>query len=249
MQKLIIANWKMNLGLAESRALAAAYKEAFAGWTSTTVAACPSEFALTTVAKELKGSKVLLGAQNCFWESKGAYTGEAAAVSLEEIGCRYVLLGHSERRQYLYESCRQINLKLMNVLGASRLTAVVCVGEDAKVRKAKKHLAFVDGQLKRALAKVNLSENRLVIAYEPIWAIGTGVAATPADADEMHKAIRGRLIKLLGAEMGANVPILYGGSVNATNARDFLSLKEVGGLLVGGASLDAKNIKKIANFK
>ncbi|MEI6378686.1 MAG: triose-phosphate isomerase [Candidatus Falkowbacteria bacterium] len=249
MQKLIIANWKMNLGLAESRALAAEYKKQFAGWVNTQIVACPSEFALTTVAKELKGSKVSLGAQNCFWESKGAFTGETSATALQEIGCQYILLGHSERREYLGESCRQVNLKLKNVLSATRIMPVVCVGENAKVRKAGKHLAFVDGQLKRALTGIKWREARLVIAYEPIWAIGTGLVPSTQDAAEMHLAIRSRLIKLMGADLGRQVPILYGGSVSPANSTGFLKIVEVGGLLVGGASLEAAKFNKIANFK
>lgn len=239
----------MNLGLAESVGLAKEYKEVFAGWKNTTVVACPSEFALASVARELKGSPVALGAQDCFWEAEGAYTGEVSPTSLDEIGCGYVLLGHSERRQYQGESCRMVNMKLKNVLANSRLTAVVCVGENLSIRKAKKHLSFVDGQIKRALSGADLKGRQLVIAYEPIWAIGTGLAATGADVDEIHGSIRARLIKLLGKESGENTPILYGGSVNGQNAKSFLVSGLVGGLLVGGSSLDALKFKKIANFK
>ena len=126
---------------------------------------------------------------------------------------------------------------------------VVCVGENAKVRKAGKHLAFVDGQLKRALTGIKWREARLVIAYEPIWAIGTGLVPSTQDAAEMHLAIRSRLIKLMGADLGRQVPILYGGSVSPANSTGFLKIVEVGGLLVGGASLEAAKFNKIANFK
>jgi len=246
--KLIIANWKMNLGLAESRELAKKYKESFAGWKKTSIVACPSEFALTVAAKELKGSPVALGAQDCFWEAKGAYTGEVSPMSLAEIGCRYVLLGHSERRQYLGESCRMVILKLKQASAAAGLVPVVCVGESLATRRAGKHLAFVDGQLKRALAGVKIGRQGLAIAYEPLWAIGTGLAASRADAEEMHGAIRHRLGRILGQEIGDRTPILYGGSVDISNAQDILSSDLVGGLLVGGASLDATKFKKIANF-
>lgn len=247
--KLIIANWKMNLGLAASRQLAKDYATAFAGWQGSKIVVCPSEFALTAVAKELKGAPVALGAQNCFWEASGAYTGEVSPASLAEIGCRYVLLGHSERRKYLKESCRTVNLKLKNVLANSDLTPVVCVGEDLEVCRAKKQVDFVDGQVKRALDGVKLAGPRLIIAYEPIWAIGTGLAASPVDAEEIHGVIRNRLIKLFGQETGSAVPILYGGSVDIKNSADFLACDLVGGLLVGGASLDAQKLQKIANIK
>ena len=240
----------MNLGLSASQELATAYKQELTGLDGVELGVCASEFALTTVAKELKGTKIGLGAQNCFWETRGAYTGESAPASLEECGCRYVLLGHSERRQYLNESCRVVNLKLKQVLATSHLWPIVCVGESADVRQAGRHLAFVDGQIKRALVGLTPGvAGRLVLAYEPIWAIGTGLAATPDDAAEMHAAIRARLVKILGAALGVSTPILYGGSVNGVNAGAFLKTKHVDGLLVGGASLKIAEFKKIAKIR
>lgn len=243
-KKLIMANWKMNLGLKDSIALASAYQEKFNNFTKADVVACPSEFALPGVSKALKKS-VALGAQNVFWQLKGAYTGEVSATMLEEIGCRYVIIGHSERRQYLSESCRLVNLKLKSVLENTKITPVVCVGENLAKRKANSHIAFVSGQIKRALAGIKFDE-RLVIAYEPIWAIGTGVSATTADAQEMHAAIR-RVLKQLYKEKGNNVRILYGGSVSALNAKELLKIPNVDGLLVGGASLKISDFGKIVN--
>ncbi|MDD4412856.1 MAG: triose-phosphate isomerase [Patescibacteria group bacterium] len=243
-KKLIMANWKMNLGLKDSIALASAYQEKFKNFTKADVVVCPSEFALSGVLKALKKS-VALGAQNVFWQLQGAYTGEVSATMLEELGCQYVIIGHSERRQYLSESCRLVNLKLKSVLGNTKITPVVCVGENLAKRKANSHITFVSGQIKRALAGVKFDE-RLVIAYEPIWAIGTGVSATTADAQEMHAAIRS-VLKRLYKEKGDNIRILYGGSVSALNAKELLKTPNVDGLLVGGASLKINDFGKIVN--
>lgn len=243
-KKLIMANWKMNLGLKDSIALASAYQEKFKNFTKADIAVCPSEFALPGVMKALKKSAAL-GAQNVFWELKGAYTGEMSVITLEEIGCQYVIIGHSERRQYLSESCRLVNLKIKAVLQNTKLTPVVCVGENLAKRKANNHIAFVSGQIKRALAGVKFNE-KLVIAYEPIWAIGTGISATAADAQAMHAAIRSVLVRLY-KDKGDIIRILYGGSVSPVNAKEFLKIPNVDGLLVGGASLKISDFGKIVN--
>ncbi|NCN25863.1 triose-phosphate isomerase [Candidatus Falkowbacteria bacterium CG10_big_fil_rev_8_21_14_0_10_37_14] len=249
MKKIIIGNWKMNLGLKASLKLAMEYKKNLKG-TNSVVVAGPSEFALADVVNILKGSGVLLAAQNVFWQNEGAYTGEVSVKTLEEIGCRYVLIGHSERRQYLGESCRIVNQKIKAVLILTqKISPVLCVGESLSTKQAGKSKIFVSGQLQRALVNVKSFEAaRLVIAYEPIWAIGTGKTATEKDVLEMHGHIRVWLSKRFGVVAG-KIPILYGGSVKATVAIELLATPDVDGLLVGGASLLASEMKKIANIK
>jgi triosephosphate isomerase len=204
---------------------------------------------LAASADILKGSAVALGAQDASWQQQGAYTGETSPSQLAEVGCAYVILGHSERRQYLGESCRLINAKLKAVLAAKpALTPILCVGEAASVRQAGRQAAFVDGQLKRALAGVTLAGRQLAVAYEPIWAIGTGKTASTDDIVAMHALIRRRLLRLFGPQLAAKIRLLYGGSVKADNARQIMSLPEVDGLLVGGASLKLSDFKKIAKI-
>jgi triosephosphate isomerase len=246
MTKLIVANWKMNLNLQDSVKLATDYAKVFKK-TTHSVVACPSFLALAPIAKLWSASKVVLGAQDAFWEAKGAYTGEVSAAQLHDLGCRYVILGHSERRQYLGESCRLINAKAKSALVAS-LTPIICVGENAVRRKAGNSITFVSGQVKRALAGLQLKAGQsLVIAYEPIWAIGTGQVIKPADAIAMHAAIRRLGLKILGPK--ANIKVIYGGSVDVSNASALLAQSEIDGFLVGGASLSAANFHKIANIK
>jgi len=245
MNKLIVANWKMNLGLADSIKLAQGYKKLFKK-SSNEIVVCPSSFALIDVADTLHESHIALGAQNVFWELKGAYTGEISALSLQEISCQFVIIGHSERRQYLAESCRTVNLKARACLDMG-LTPIICVGEDLVKRQSKRHIAFVTGQVKRALVGLRLKAmQELVIAYEPIWAIGTGKIIKPVDAQVMHDAIRQQAVKLLGAN--AKIRVIYGGSVDDSNSRELLALNEIDGFLVGGASLNAEKFYKIANI-
>lgn len=246
MKPLIIGNWKMSLDYAASLRLAREYKKLPTA--KAEVAFCPSFFALPAAAAEVKGSGLKVGAQDAFWESEGAYTGEVGASVLEKMGMSFVILGHSERRTLLNESSETVNRKLKAALKLTKkLTPVVCVGEDLPVRRAGKHTAFVKQQLAESLSGVK-DAKRLVIAYEPIWAIGTGKTAQPRDAAEMHTVIREQLKKQFG-NAGAKVRILYGGSVNGTNASALLNTLEVGGLLIGGASLKIAEMKKILNIK
>ncbi len=240
MKKLIIGNWKMNLGLKGSLALARALK----GLKSKNeVGVCPSDFALAGVKAVLGKSQIKLGAQNCFWEASGAYTGQTSAASLKELGCAYVILGHSELRA-LGESCRRVNLKAKAAL-ARGLTPVICVGEDWTKYKAGKSRAFVSGQIKRALAGLKLGGKQLVIAYEPLWAIGSGRPLQAEAADATQAFIKSEARKALKQPRAA-VAVLYGGSVNAANAKNFLRQGNIDGLLIGGASLKAQEFKKIA---
>jgi len=254
MKKLIVANWKMNLGFRESFTLAAAYKKTFKRYSldsardkNNEVVVCPSFFALSEVADVLESSEIFWGAQDVSWELKGAYTGEVSAVSLQELGCRYVIIGHSERRQYQGESCRQVNLKARALLDIG-LTPIICVGESWEKRQAGTSEAFVSGQVKRALAGLKLKPMQdLVIAYEPIWAIGTGKAIKPRDAELMHAVVRKTVLKILGSE--TRLRVIYGGSVDERNAPELLGLPDIDGLLVGGASLKPDLFYKIAKVE
>ena len=241
MKKIIIANWKNNLSLKESLVLAKSYAKVFSGQT---VVACPSLLSLVSV-KDILGQKVKLGAQDVGWQQRGAHTGEVDVKSLAEIACAYVLLGHSERR-LAGESCRQVNLKLQAVLQEKKLTPVVCIGESQSDYQAKKGRTFVAGQIKRALAGLKNSQRQIVFAYEPIWAIGTGKAMPAKEAQAMHEFIKKEIKKNLGNK--APSLVLYGGSVNGKNAKDYLAQADIDGLLVGGASLKIQEFKKIANI-
>ena len=246
MTKLIVANWKMNLGLAESLKLAKSYAKLFKKPVNQ-LAVCPSFLALPIIKDILSERNIALGAQDSFWETKGAYTGEVSPLSLQELGCQYVILGHSERRQYLGESCRMINAKAKAAL-ATGLTPIVCVGEDATRHSSGKSAAFVTGQIKRALVGLKLSPKQsLVIAYEPIWAIGTGTVIKWREAQLMHSLIKSLAVKLLGSS--GQIKVIYGGSVDSDNAATLLNVPEIDGFLVGGASLSAENFHKIANIK
>jgi len=233
----------MNLGLRASLTLARALKNLKS---DNEVGVCPSDFALVGVGQILKGGRIKLGAQNVFWQDNGAYTGETSARSLKEIGCAYVILGHSEQRA-LGESCRRVNLKIKAVLAAG-LTPVVCIGEDWVRYKSGKSRAFVSGQIKRALVGVKLNNKKLVIAYEPIWAIGSGKLMHSGEAGQMQVFVKQTAHQAL-KDLRAAIAVLYGGSVDAKNAKDYLRQAGTDGLLVGSASLRAEEFKKIAKIK
>lgn len=202
---------------------------------------CPPFTALSKVSQVIQGSPVQLGAQNVYWESSGAFTGEISPPMLKDLGCRFCIIGHSERRQLFSETDAMIHRKLVALLDHD-LTAILCVGETLKERQAGTTLQIVEGQLKAALSDLLPSHlaDHLVIAYEPVWAIGTGVNATPAQAQEVHQAIRAWLHKRFGQETANQIRIQYGGSVKPENAAQILMQPDVDGALVGGASLDAK---------
>lgn len=243
MKKFIVANWKMNLGLKASLGLAKAIKNL---QSVNFLAVCPSAFALPSVKEVLRGSSIELGAQDCFWAAPGAYTSQISAASLKEIGCAYVILGHSERRA-VGETCRQINLKIAAALRAG-LTPIVCVGETWEKHRAGRGPSFVAGQIKRAFAGLRLGKQSLVVAYEPLWAIGSGKPAKPEEVSKMQFFIKQTVRRVL-KQSQASVIVLYGGSVDAKNAASFLKQADIDGLLIGGASLKAREFKKIANIK
>jgi len=209
----------------------------------------PPFTALATVASAVAGSSIRLGAQDLHWEEKGAYTGEISPGMLKDVGCTYALVAHSERRQLFGETDRSANRKVLAAL-AHHLVPVLCVGESDAERDRGVTFVVVDRQVKEGLKDVAESQlDRLVVAYEPIWAIGTGRTATPAQAEEVHQSIRGQLAKLFGSQAAAKVRILYGGSVKADNVDDLMAEADIDGALVGGASLDASSFTRICGFQ
>ena len=236
---LVIANWKMQGLQAEARALAGAVREGLKRKLPATVVLCPPFTALGAVGETLAGSALLLGAQNCHPEPSGAHTGEVAIPMLADVGCRYVLVGHSERRKEMGESDQLINRKLLAVL-THGLVPVLCVGETVEERRQGLTFTTVEGQLRAGLAGVAADAvGKVVLAYEPVWAIGTGATATPAQAAEVHGYLRGIVSELSSKETAQAVSILYGGSVKGDNAESLLAEQEIDGALVGGASLKA----------
>jgi len=236
---LVMGNWKMYGLLAEARALATGVRDGLKRVRDVEVALCPPYTALAAVSDVLGGGPIRLGAQNCHWDASGAHTGEISPVMLADVGCRYVLLGHSERRREMGESDEQVNRKVRAAL-AHRLTPVLCVGETAEERRQGLTFTTVEGQLRAGLAGVPVEGiASMVLAYEPVWAIGTGVNATPAQAAEVHGYLRGLLSELTSKETALIIRILYGGSVKADNADALCAEPEIDGALVGSASLTA----------
>jgi triosephosphate isomerase len=238
---LVVGNWKMNGNRLEARSLAQAVRDGLRRLRGAEVVLCPPFTALGIVGEVLSGSPIGLGAQNCHWEAKGAFTGEVSPIMLADLGCRAVLVGHSERRREFGESDAQANRKLLAAL-AHGLTPILCVGETEAERRQGLTYQVVEGQLRAGLAGLDArAVDRCVIAYEPVWAIGTGVNATSAQAAEVHGYLRGLLSELAAKEIAQAIRILYGGSVNPENAESLLRDAEIDGALVGGASLQAQS--------
>ncbi len=235
----IAGNWKMNNTAAKATELINGINAQIAGETSVDVAVCPTFTALDAASKALAGSNVKLGAQNMYTKASGAYTGEIAADMLKEFNCTYVILGHSERREYFKETDAFINEKVKAVL-ENGMKPILCVGEKLEEREAGKTIDIVSTQTAEGLAGISkeAAEN-VVIAYEPVWAIGTGKTATPEMAQEVHAEIRKVLTNLFGAEIAEKMQILYGGSMKPENADDLLKEKDIDGGLIGGAALKA----------
>jgi triosephosphate isomerase len=244
-KKFIAGNWKMNTSRAEGAALAAAIAAKVGTASEVEVAVCPPALYLEAVGKALAGSAVGLGAQNCYHEAKGAFTGELSPQMLVDIGCKYVILGHSERRAIFQETNQAINKKVHAALAAG-LTPILCVGETLDERQANRTSAVVREQMEGSLAGLSADQMlKLVIAYEPVWAIGTGVVATPEQAEEVHADLRSLLETRYNSAVASSVRIQYGGSVNAENAATLLGQPNIDGALVGGASLKADSFLAI----
>ena len=241
---LVAGNWKMNgltASLAELKAMREAVDAGKAG--AAELAVCPPATLLAQAAWALKGGKVSLGAQDCHAKDSGAFTGDIAAPMIKDAGAQYVIVGHSERRQYHGETDAAVKAKAEAALKTG-LTAIVCVGETRAEREAGKAIEVVSTQVRGSLPAGGAPET-VVVAYEPVWAIGTGLTPTPADVAEVHAAIRRLLGEVYGAA-GAKLRILYGGSVKPSNAKELLGLANVDGALVGGASLKAVDFMAIA---
>lgn len=246
MRKPIIAgNWKMYKTVGEAVNFVAAFKEKTAGVSGVEMVLCPPFTALAAVAQRLAGSGIELGAQNMHWQPEGAYTGEIAPGMLREIGCKYVILGHSERRQYFGETDELVNKKVKAALEHG-LTPIVCVGERLEERESGQTEAVVRRQVEGALAGLAARQVAgLVVAYEPVWAIGTGRTASAEDAQQVNAFIRGILRRLFGDDAADAVRIQYGGSVKPGNAAGLMAQPDIDGALVGGASLDAASFAEI----
>lgn len=241
---LIAGNWKMNQGGAGAPHLAAEVATRTVELDAVDVLVAPPFTALTTVAKELSGTKVHVAAQNMHAKDSGAFTGEVSAPMILETGAKWVIIGHSERRQYFGETDGSVGEKVAAAL-AKKLRPIVCIGETLEQREQGKTLAVVGWQLDAFVKLLAAEPGYGVVAYEPVWAIGTGRVATPEQAQEVHAAIRARLTQV-NAEVGAKTLVLYGGSMKASNAAGLLSQADIDGGLVGGAALDAADFSGIA---
>jgi len=238
-KKIIAGNWKMNKTLDESKELAEAVKKGISGISDVESALCPPFTSLTEVAKVLEGSNIGLGAQNCYWLESGAYTGEVAPSMIKSTGAAYVIIGHSERRGLFNETNESVNKKVKAALDAG-LLPIMCVGEKLEEREKNRTFDVVKSHVEGGLKGINENDaKKIVIAYEPVWAIGTGKNATPEQAEEVHAYIRGLLKDLYSDDVADTVRIQYGGSVKPSNVEGLMGHKDIDGALVGGASLEA----------
>jgi triosephosphate isomerase (TIM) len=241
----IAGNWKMHMTSAEARGLAAPIVQASRELQEAEQVVAPPYTALSEVGRVLTGSSVRLAAQNLFWEEKGAYTGEISGPMLKDAGCVYVIIGHSERRQYFRETDADVNKKVNAALKFG-LLPIVCIGESLDERERGETMAKISRQLDGGLEGIDAAGFRkIVMAYEPIWAIGTGKTATPAQAEEVHAFIREKLAQKYGNDLADCAIILYGGSVKPANSFALLSERNIDGFLVGGASLEAESFIQI----
>ena len=247
-KKFIAGNWKLNKNVAESVAFAKDLKARVAGVTNVQMAIAPVFTALYAVAQELKGTNVEVAAQDCHWEAEGAFTGEVSVPLLKEAGATQVIIAHSERRQFFGETNETANKRVKATL-AGGLGAILCVGETLAQREANKTFDVVASHTKGGLAGLSAEDMKnVVIAYEPVWAIGTGKTASPAQAQEVHAYIRKLLTELFGAATAEATRIQYGGSVKPENVAELMSQPDIDGALVGGASLKAESFEKLVKF-
>lgn len=243
-QKFVCGNWKMHKTVAEAAALVQELAAGLAGDARVQVAVAPTFTALAAAGAALKGTPIELAAQDVHWEVQGAFTGEVSAPMLADVGCRHVIVGHSERRQFFGETDETVRKKVGAVLAAG-LSPIVCVGELLAEREAGRTLEVVGRQVRGGLAGLGAEQlARVTVAYEPVWAIGTGKTATTAQAQEVHAAIRA-ILRELGGAVADDIRIQYGGSVKPENAAELMSQPDVDGALVGGASLKAKDFLAI----
>jgi len=246
---LIAGNWKMFKTCSEAVETAKHLLMLVSKTTDVDVMIAPPFTALAQVSDVVKGSCISVGAQNLFWEAEGAYTGEISPSMLVSAGCRYVIIGHSERRQYFNETDESVNRKIKSSL-KNGLIPVMCVGESEKERELSETFSVLDKQVKNGLEGFSHDDLKtLVIAYEPVWAIGTGKTATAEQAQEVHEFLRAMLEKKFGNRLAKSMRILYGGSVKPNNIAELMSMPDIDGALVGGASLDPETFSKIIQFQ
>ncbi len=242
---IVAGNWKMNKTSGEALALAGEIARALGDFEPVDVVLCPPFTALHAVSRAIGGTRIALGAQNLHWEKAGAFTGEIAAAQLLDAGCAHVIIGHSERRQFFGETDETVSRRLGAALAAG-LAPIVCVGETLDQRKNGRTEAVIREQVQKGLAGLDAEAlGRLVIAYEPVWAIGTGMTATPDQAQDTHAFIRGLLKSMAGEAVAGAVRIQYGGSVKPANAKELFGRPDIDGGLIGGASLDAASFVAI----
>ena len=245
MKPLMAANWKMNMDMKEAVSFIDRFKVLIKNIKKNEIVICPPFTLLYEFKKLLNKTNIILGAQNMYFEEKGAFTGEISALMLKDIGCEYVILGHSERRQYFNENDRLINQKIKTAL-RHNLKPILCVGETLGQKTSNQTTKIIKNQLLNCLNTIDGSAMKnIVIAYEPVWAIGTGKNATPEQAEEVHKFIRGLLSSMYNQRVSNNTRIIYGGSVKESNIKNLMKMKNINGALVGGASLDAKGFGRI----
>lgn len=246
---LIAGNWKMFKTCSEAVETAGQLVKLTNDVTDADVVIAPPFTALSSVSEIIKGTCVSLGAQNLFWETEGAYTGEISPPMLLSAGCKYVIIGHSERRQYFGETDETVNKKIKAAI-QNGLVPIFCVGESEKEREAKDTFSVLDKQIKIGLKESSSDDLKmLVIAYEPVWAIGTGKTATSGQVQEVHLFLRSLLEKNFGNLLANSIRILYGGSVKPNNIAELMEMPDVDGALIGGASLSAETFSKIVHYK
>lgn len=248
-RSIIAGNWKMYKTVAEAVQLVSSIKKNVSDITDRDIVLCPPFTALTEVLKSCSESNIGVGAQNMYWEKEGAFTGEISCLMIKDIGCRYVILGHSERRQYFNETDEKVNKKINQALSVG-LTPIVCVGEILEQRESGITEKVISTQVKGCFSGLSSEAVKsCVIAYEPVWAIGTGKTATPEQAQEVHELIRSLVEQLAGKDVAEIIRIQYGGSVKPGNIDELMAQPDIDGALVGGASLDAESFTRIIKFK
>jgi triosephosphate isomerase len=250
MRKPFIAgNWKLNLASKAAADLAGQLLAKVSEFEGIEVAVAPTATSLAAVIDVLRGSPIGVAAQNCYWEQSGAFTGELSTEMIKEIGCSHVIIGHSERRQFFSETDETVNKKLHAAYRAG-LMPIVCIGESLNQRESGRTMEVVASQLKGALKEISVEQmQQLTVAYEPIWAIGTGKTASPDQAQEVHAFLRGQLMEMFGQNVADAVRIQYGGSVKASNAKELMAKSDIDGALVGGASLKADDFIGILSYR
>ena len=246
---VIAGNWKMNKTVGEAVDLVKQLKTLIAGAGGVEVIVAPSFTALHAVQEEAKGSMIRLAAQNLYWEEKGAFTGEVSASMIREVGCEFVIIGHSERRQLFGETDASVNRRIRAALGQG-LKPIFCIGETLKEREDEKTFSVIETQVKGGLKDFGEKEVlTITIAYEPVWAIGTGRTATPQQAQEVHHFIRETLGKVYSKDVAEKIRIQYGGSVTPENIKGLMDQQDIDGALVGGASLKSVTFSRIVRFR